>query len=320
MTLVQDVRVPLPVAFNHEAALRYLGARALKGVEHVERGAYARVVAAAGGPQVVTFAFSARTAQLDVRVCGPSSLSAGQLASLARTLFDLDRDLVDIEQTLSSDDRLKPLVERQRGIRIPGTTDPFELAVRAILGQQVSVSRAAALAAKLAASHGVRLERHVGGLTHSFPSATTLSECDLGGHGIPRQRANAVRELARRVAHEEIDFTRARDTGTLTAELAEIRGIGPWTANYVALRGFLVGDAIPLSDLGLRSAMSRTARPHTTAELARIVDTWRPWRGYGAIHLWTGLLARAALARESGASGPRAKRSSAGRSHPRDLL
>jgi AraC family transcriptional regulator of adaptative response / DNA-3-methyladenine glycosylase II len=173
-------------------------------------------------------------------------------------------------------------------VRIPGAWDGFELAVRAILGQQVTVAGATTLAGRLAERFGRPLARPLGRVTRLSPSAVDLAAGPLDGMGVPRARAGALAALAQAVASGDLDLD-----GGLTPELALERlealpGIGPWTAQYVALRALGVPDAFPASDLGLRRALGRPGHPLSTAALAQRAERWRPWRGYAAMLLWTG--------------------------------
>jgi AraC family transcriptional regulator of adaptative response / DNA-3-methyladenine glycosylase II len=217
----------------------WLRARAIEGVESVDGDEYRR-----GGVIV-------RHDAAENAVHAPR-----QAASRARRLFDLDADPHAIRATLAKDRMLAPLLSKRPGIRVPGAWDPFELAVRAIVGQQVSVAAARTLLGRIAASHGFIPER--------------LAETTLGG--MPRKRAETIRLLARAVVQE----------GGLPARLTSIPGIGPWTEQYIAMR---LGehDAFPAGDLILR----RNAGNLTERELLRRAEAWRPYRAYGAMLLWT---------------------------------
>lgn len=225
--------------FAWEAILRWLGARAIPGIERVDDDVYrrGRVRALHDGVAVITN--GART-----RI---------------RRLFDLDADPAAIAAVLGRDPMLGPLLARLPGVRVPGAWDPFELAVRAIVGQQVSVAGARTLLGRIAA--------RCGGL-----SAERLADAEIDG--MPRKRAETIRHLARAVIAKEIDL--ARD------DLTRVSGIGPWTASYIALR-LGDADAFPAGDLVLR----RHAGNLTPRELEKKAERWRPFRGYAAMLLWT---------------------------------
>jgi AraC family transcriptional regulator of adaptative response / DNA-3-methyladenine glycosylase II len=215
-----------------------------------------------------------------------------------RRLFDLDADPTVIDAALARDRSLRPLVRARRGIRVPGAIDPFEVTVRAVLGQQVSVAAATTLSGRLVERFGVAVPG-IGalGLTHRFPDAATLAGADLTEIGLTRARARAVNGLAEAVAGGDLELDRSRDLEHTLAELQSLPGFGPWTAHYVAMRAYGERDAFPASDLGLRRALGDD--PGARAE------SWRPWRAYGAILLWLGPLGEPGV-RTREATGARA--------------
>jgi AraC family transcriptional regulator of adaptative response / DNA-3-methyladenine glycosylase II len=170
---------------------------------------------------------------------------------------------------------------------VPGAWDGFELAVRAILGQQVSVLAATTLAGRLAARFGHPLERPSGSLTHLFPSAEALSRGNLQVIGITKARAETIRGLASAVARGRLRLDSSLGLDDAVQRLSALPGIGEWTAQYVALRAFGEPDAFPAGDLGLRRALADDAGMPSTPLLSRMAESWRPWRGYAAVHLWT---------------------------------
>ena len=225
--------------FDWNGVVNWLGARAIPGIESVEDGVYRR---------------GAARVWLEDGVVRSSRAPAARV----RRLFDLDADPAAIHATLGSDRMLAPLLRRRPGVRVPGAWDPFELAVRAIVGQQVSVAGARTVLGRIAATHGLTAER--------------LAEVTV--EGMPRKRAETIRLLANAVASGEIVL--GRD------DLTRVPGIGPWTANYIAMR---LGDrdAFPAGDLILR----RRAGGLTERELLRRSEAWRPFRAYAAMLLWT---------------------------------
>jgi 3-methyladenine DNA glycosylase/8-oxoguanine DNA glycosylase len=202
------------------------------------------------------------------------------LVAAVRRLFDLDADPKPIDRHLARDPRLRPLVRARRGLRVPGAVDPFELGVRAILGQLVSVARATALSGALVEAFG-RPVPGIGalGLTHLFPSAATIAEADLGSLGVPRARIRALQGFAESIATGAIALDRAAGLDDAVNRLCALPGIGPWTAQYIAMRACAERDAFPATDLAIRRELG--ADPEAEAE------PWRPWRAYGALHIWT---------------------------------
>jgi AraC family transcriptional regulator of adaptative response / DNA-3-methyladenine glycosylase II len=212
-----------------------------------------------------------------------------------RHLFDLDADPSAIALTLGADAVLGPLVSAQPGLRIPGAVDGFEIGVRAILGQQVSVAHARVLAGRLVARAGTPMVSPVGALTHYFPTAAALAAADLQGLGLTKGRLVALKALAQAVATGDLVLDRGADRASAAAQLQALPGIGPWTASYIALRALGDPDALPVHDLGLRHACERLGQPGDARSIAAAAEAWRPWRGYAAFLLWNSLAEPAAM-------------------------
>jgi AraC family transcriptional regulator of adaptative response / DNA-3-methyladenine glycosylase II len=192
-------------------------------------------------------------------------------------------------------------------VRIPGAWDPFECAVRAILGQQVSVAAGRTFAARLVERAGAAIQGGSDGLTHLFPDATTLAAAPLESLGITRSRAATLRALARAVLERRIDFGAAPEE--VLAGLAALPGIGAWTAQYVALRALAEPDAMPTGDLVLRRMAAPAQRLLSAHQLEERARAWRPWRGYAVMHLW-----RAAAAARMASARPAVNREATARS------
>jgi AraC family transcriptional regulator, regulatory protein of adaptative response / DNA-3-methyladenine glycosylase II len=277
------LRVPHTAPYHWPALLAFLGARALPGVEEVAEGEYRR-----------TFAHDGVHGSVAVRA-GPggdhllASIRISRVAALAsvvgrlRRLLDVDADALAIDAHLRRDPALARLVAARPGLRVPGAWDPFELAVRAVLGQQISVAAARTIAGRIAAAFGER----VPGAGIAFPTPERLAGASLEGLGLTRARAAALAGLARAAAADRLLFTSRGDLEDSVTRLTALPGIGRWTAQYVAMRALGEPDAFPEADLGLLRALARgTARP-SPAALLRRAEAWRPWRAYAALHLWT---------------------------------
>jgi AraC family transcriptional regulator of adaptative response / DNA-3-methyladenine glycosylase II len=211
------------------------------------------------------------------------------VVSRVRQLFDLDADTAEISERLRGDRRLARAVQARPGLRVPGAWDGFELAVRAILGQQVSVKAATTLAGRLTRLYGREVREPVfDGLERLFPRPSELCALDPTAVGLPAARARAVESLARAVRDGKLDFEETVSSESVRRALADLPGIGPWTVEYVAMRALRDPDAFPESDLGLLTAMTTGDRRITPAELRARAETWRPWRAYAAMHLWCG--------------------------------
>lgn len=291
------IRVPYRPPLDWGALRAFLAARAVPGVERVEAGAYLRTVATAEGPSVLELRPAADGPALELRL-GPARPAArGDVMARVRRMFDLDADPGAVAAVLSRDPLLGPALRARPGLRVPGGWDAFEVLVRAVLGQQVSVAAAAQLAGRIAAACGEALERAAGGgLTLLFPSPAALAAQDPSALPLPRSRGTALVALAGAVARGELVLT-AR--GGLESSLAALRGrpgIGPWTAHIVAMRALREPDAFPAGDLAVRRALGRVGAPVDEAEALARAEAWRPWRAYAAQHLWA--LDAAARARD----------------------
>jgi AraC family transcriptional regulator, regulatory protein of adaptative response / DNA-3-methyladenine glycosylase II len=287
-----EVTLKVSQPFARRPLLAYLGARAMPGVEIVKDRRYRRVISVGERPSVLCIDFS-RDAEGLVRAgCELGArVNSNELREMVAGLVDCDAPVGEIAAHLSRDKALGSLVQRHPGIRIPGTVSPFELAVRAILGQQVSVGTARTLAGRVAATWGTALDAEDAGLSHSFPGPGELRSASLEEVGTSPLRAGAVRALAAAVEDGRIRLRRGTgDLRETEAALLGIKGIGPWTAAYIMVRAMGDRDAIPTADLGLRQALAPRARVLTARELAMRAEPWRPWRAYAAAHLWNTFL------------------------------
>lgn len=257
--------------FDGSALLAWLAARAVPGVEEVVGTTYRRVLA---NGTLLELTLDADTVTVDA---GPPDA--------ARALLDLDADPSSIAACLGDDPVLGPLVARRPGLRCPGTVDSAELAIRAVLGQQVSVAAARTLAGRLAAAHGTPLAQPDGALTHAFPSMAALAELDPDALPMPQSRGRTVVGLAAALRDGAVVLDRSDPTGTRAALLAQ-PGIGPWTAEYVALRALGDADAFPATDLVIRQSAAALGLPADVRTLTARAEAWRPWRAYAAQHLW----------------------------------
>jgi AraC family transcriptional regulator, regulatory protein of adaptative response / DNA-3-methyladenine glycosylase II len=276
--------------YDWESMLGYLRARAIPGVEVVENGRYRRTVEIDGFVGTVEIAHLPQRQSLAVTIRFPNVQSFPAIVTRVRRLFDLGADIETIGTHLSRDPLLAPLVARRPGLRAPGAWDGFELAVRAILGQQVSVTAARRLAGHLVALHGKPVSKDCGGhasLSRVFPTAKRLASAKSIGLGMPGARQRSLQALAKAALADPNLF---RPFGTIEEEIVRlraIRGVGEWTAQYIALRALREMDAFPSSDIGLlRGAKIIVGTPSTSASLLNRAESWRPWRAYAAQHLW----------------------------------
>jgi AraC family transcriptional regulator of adaptative response / DNA-3-methyladenine glycosylase II len=283
------VRLPYKPPYDWAAMIGFLSARAIPGVESVSTRRYARTLAVDGALGVVTVSPGAGDFLIaEIRFAKVQALPA--VIARIRRVFDLTADPALIGAHLSQDPALAWRVDERPGLRTPGAWDGFELAVRAILGQQITVTAARSLAAKLAEAYGERLDDPFAaklGLTRVFPGPERLVGQDIASHGMPRSRGAALEALARTVVADPAIFAPRGDLDSAVAALKALPGVGEWTAQYIALRELREPDAFPHADIGLLRAMADAAgvRP-TPAELMARAEAWRPWRAYAAQHLW----------------------------------
>jgi AraC family transcriptional regulator of adaptative response / DNA-3-methyladenine glycosylase II len=295
--------------FDGPSLLGFLAARAIPGVEQVGQGRYARTIRAPGGSGIIELVpppASPRQGQVLLRVRLTGLRGVGQVVSRCRHLFDLDADPQAIDAALAADATLAPLIAARPGLRVPGAYDGFELAVRAVLGQQVSVPAARTFAGRLAARHGTPLAEPGGtgaALAVLFPTPADLADADLSGLGLTSGRQVTLRALAAACAAGRLNLDAGADPEQTAARLTELPGVGPWTAAYILMRAVGDPDAFPGTDLGLRRAMQRIGGE------AGPPERWRPWRAYAALHLWT------ALPGEPATAGPPVDAAGAGSHH-----
>jgi AraC family transcriptional regulator of adaptative response / DNA-3-methyladenine glycosylase II len=277
--------------YDWPSIVSFLQARAIPGVEMVSPDRYARTIEIDGTPGFVAVQPAAGNAlRVAIRCLRLSSLPA--IIASVRRVFDLAADPQAIDAHLAEDRTLAPLVSRRPGLRVPGAWNGFELAVRAILGQQISVHAAVVLARRLVTRYGDLVAEptlQAEGLTHIFPRPERLISSDLTTLGMPRMRAKALSLLARAVVEDPRVLDPAHSLADCVKRLAALPGIGEWTAQYIAMRALREPDAFPADDLALKRAVARIdGRMSTTSrELLARADRWRPWRAYAAQHLWT---------------------------------
>jgi AraC family transcriptional regulator of adaptative response / DNA-3-methyladenine glycosylase II len=304
------LRLPFRPPYHWPAMIGFLAPRAIPGVESVAPDHYRRTIAIGAAVGAVEIAPVAGKPYLSATIRLPAVTSLGTVVGRLRRLFDLDADPAAIEGHLAGDPQLARAIAARPGLRVPGAWDNFELAIRAMLGQQVSVAAATTLGARLAATYGERMADGPPSLDRLFPKPEALAAADLTTIGMPGARARAISALAAAMVADR-ELLRSFETLDATvAKLSRLPGIGPWTAQYIALRALREPDAFPASDLGLlRAAATPEGRPTPAALLAR-AEAWRPWRAYAALHLWMSEAPepRPAVAREPEAARYRPRR------------
>jgi AraC family transcriptional regulator of adaptative response / DNA-3-methyladenine glycosylase II len=262
--------------------LAFLATRATPGVEIVDGGHYRRSISLNHCRGYFDVSLAEKDDALAVRVQIADANLLYQIVERVRNMFDLNADWAAIAQGLRTDPELTARMRSAPGVRIPGCWDGFELTTRAILGQQITVKGATTLAGRIANSFGEPLSDGEG-LSHLFPMPQVLADAKLTKVGLTEKRAATIRALARAVCDGKVSFDRIVDADTFLTQLLEIDGIGPWTAQYVAMRALGEPDAFPSGDIGLLHALGLKS----SRELEQRAEAWRPWRSYASMYLWS---------------------------------
>ncbi len=287
-----ELRLPVRAPYAGRELLRFLAAHLVPGVEHSGPDWYERTLALPHGPGRVRLTFPADPEDTHVgcRLDVADLRDVGAAVERSRRLLDADGDPVAVDEELAGDPWTAALVRARPGLRVPGSVDGDEIAVRAVLGQQISLAGAVSLGGKLVARFGGRMPPGAAGATgpdRLFPSAAVLAEADPASLPMPRARGRALVGLCRALADGEVHLDRGADRDEARAALLALPGIGPWTADYVALRALGDPDVFLPTDIGVRRALSALGRDPADADA--LSRRWRPWRSYGLLHLWSTL-------------------------------
>jgi AraC family transcriptional regulator of adaptative response / DNA-3-methyladenine glycosylase II len=267
--------------------IRFLQARATPGVEVAEHDRYRRTIVVEGRPGVVEVAAVPTEPYVILRAWLPSSSGLISIAERAKRMFDLGADPLQIAEHLGRSPMLVRAVAQRPGLRIHGAWDPFECAVRAIMGQQISVRAATTITSRIARTYGKPIEGFENmGLTHLFPDPSALAGADIRSLGATGSQQRAIQAVSTAIASGQLTMDSAQGLDDFVARLTALPGVGPWTAHYVAMCALGEPDAFPDSDLGLRKGAAGGDRIPTARELREIAEQWRPWRSYAAMHLW----------------------------------
>lgn len=293
---------PIPLAYrapyDFHAMLAFLQRRALPGIEAVDEESYARVLGASQTPGWLRLSiWPAQKNTLCLTLHGLRPAQRVSVVKRIRRMFDLNADPRAIATALTSTALMRPLLRKHPGLRLPGSWGGFEMAVRAILGQQVSVTAARTLASRVVHRYGRTLPAPVApGLDRLFPTPEDLADADLKALGITTARAQSIRGVARAVLDGRVDFRVEQSLEEFVLCWMALPGIGEWTAHYLAMRALSHPDAFPATDLVLRRAASRGGPMLGAKALTELAEAWRPWRAYAVMHLWRSMSEPAKLA------------------------
>ncbi|NED98833.1 AlkA N-terminal domain-containing protein [Phytoactinopolyspora halotolerans] len=283
--------IALRLAHRRPADLRrvidFLSTRAVPGIEETIGDTYRRSMSLPHGPAVVELTPDDGWVRTVLRLADPRDLTAA--VARCRRLLDLDADPQAVDAALGADPPLRARVAGMPGVRVPGAADGAELAVRAVIGQQVSVAAARTVAGRLVAAYGKPLDAPVGSVTHTFPSAAVLADVDPAAFPMPGRRQRTLHELTSRLAAGRIRLDIGVDRDEAERELLTVPGIGPWTASYIRMRVLHDPDVFLPTDLGVRHGLAALGLPGDPRAAAAHAQRWRPWRSYALMHVWTAI-------------------------------
>ncbi len=283
LTLTLPYRPP----YQWRQILEFFRLRAVEGVEAVDSESYCRTVRYPGGRGWIILTHAPQGHALLLKVALSNMGALVNIVAQVRRMFDLDANVPEIAAVLSADKRLKPFVASMPGLPLAGVWDPFETAVRAIVGQQISVKAARTIVGRIVARIGHPVDAdEKKGLKFLFPDARDFVEGDMTALGLTAKRAETLKEMARRVLSGRLELSAAKGLDDFVGRLILVPGVGPWTAHYIALRALGEPDAFPSRDLGIAEALARNGRRPTHRQIEKRAEKWRPWRAYAANYLW----------------------------------
>lgn len=292
---VVELKLAYRPPFDWAAMMRFFQSRAIPGVEQGGDAFYRRSIRFANGSGLLEVRPDKTANHLNATFYGVPIEELRKSVRKSRQLFDLDVDQMEVNELLSTDPLLASMVQQRPGIRVPGAWDLFELSVRAILGQQISVQAARTLAGRLVERFGEPISAREGWeITALFPKPEILAEADVAVIGLPKKRAESIRSLGRAFAENQVDIDATGSLGEVEKCLLKLPGIGPWTAQYIAMRALSEPDAFPKGDLGLIRAIEAQGLECDIPSLQKMAEQWRPFRAYATLHLWASLAAVAA--------------------------
>ena len=281
LTLRLGYRPPL----DFPAMLAFLGKRTIPGIERVSGDSYERVLGPADASTWIRVTADTNKSELLLAISDTDPRAIPDIVRRVRRIFDLEADLQAVHSVLGKSPLLAAAIRKRPGLRVPGGWDGFEVAARAVLGQQVSVAGAATLARRMVETYGEHRSPSRDGLDRMFPSPERLVDAPLEKIGLPKSRAATLRALARAVIEKRVDFAAGQRLEAFVENFVALPGIGAWTAHYVAMRALSHPDAFPAGDLVLQQVLSDAKRLNERETEAQS-QAWRPWRAYAVLHLW----------------------------------
>jgi AraC family transcriptional regulator, regulatory protein of adaptative response / DNA-3-methyladenine glycosylase II len=275
--------------FDWSSLIEFLKGRATPGVEAVEDNCYRRTIEIRGRVGAIEVWHDADHARLATRIVLPSCDCLMHVVRRVRRMFDVEADAVRIGQHLSQDARLAKMLVKRPGLRVPGVWDGFELAVRAVLGQQLSVVDAPLVVERLVRAFGQPVQTAIPGLSYLFPRPGILAEANLKSLGVTADQTDTIRSIAHAVLDGKLIFNSREGLRHVVSRLPDFRGLNQGIASYIAMRVFGEPDSLPYTDRGLRRALGTHGRPVSPTKLLRSFERLKPWRAYAAMHFWAAM-------------------------------
>jgi len=285
------IDLPYVPGFDWDGMLSFIAPRVISGVESIQDNHYQRSFRINDCRGWFKVTDCPKRNSLHLKIYLDKGRKPPELIALrVRSMFDLDTDMGPILQKFRKDPLLSPAISAYSGLRLPGTWDPFEFTVRAILGQQISVKAATTLAGRVATLCGPECtSEYPEGLATFFPTPEEICRSDISGIGITSKRQATIQGLASKIVDKKISLSAEQGLKTFVDSFCELPGIGPWTAHYVAMRALKIADAFPDSDLGVKKALQENGKMPTQKQTIERAEAWRPWRAYATLFLWKSL-------------------------------
>ena len=281
-----NITLAYRLPYDWKSLLGFLAYRAIPGVELVSDDSYARSISLEGMSGYFIARFLPEKNQLAATIQFPDTKYLYQIIDRIRSIFDLRADSAQIDKFLKKDKMLCPLLKKYPGLRVPGSWDGFEVSVRAVLGQQVTVKAASTLASRIAQRYGSEFDCEIDGINRVFPEPAVLARAKMNNMGIVSQRIAAIKSIAELIEGNELIINCTADTAEFVEKICQVKGIGEWTAQYIAMRALSDPNAFPYSDLILLRAADPSGKSLTPKQLLKLAEAWRPWRAYTVILLW----------------------------------
>ena len=281
--------IPYKLGFEFKDVLDFMSKRIISGVENVTNNEYSRTFNLEGNNGYFTVKDNTEKSSLELEVFSENMNVFMTVYYSVRRMFDLDTDFESVYEILSKDEILKKGIKNSLVPRLPVAFEPYEFTIRAILGQQITIKAATTLAGRIAKKADIKIDTKVDGLTHIFPSPEIIQDLDLVGLGITNIRVRTIKSVTEALLEDVFNLSTNQSFDEFYNSFTSIKGIGDWTANYVAMRGLGMVDAFPAGDLGVINALNKDNEKITIKEIVEIAEKWRPYRTYATLCLWKGL-------------------------------